>query len=102
MVYALVLAARNKRIDWTVLGVLGVVEVLLVAQLVVGIVQIGVGGLILARHPSGLLLGVVWAAISATLTVIVIFTYPFWALAVLAVEILIIWGLLDHADEFTQ
>ena len=70
--------------------------------LVVGIVQIGVGGLILARHPSGLLLGVVWAAISATLTVIVIFTYPFWALAVLAVEILIIWGLLDHAEEFTQ
>ena len=40
MVYALVLAARNKRIDWTVLGVLGVVEVLLVAQLVVGIVQL--------------------------------------------------------------
>ena len=40
MVYALVLAARNKRIDWTVLGVLGVVEILLVAQLVVGIVQL--------------------------------------------------------------
>lgn len=40
MVYAVVLAARNKRIDWTVLGVLGVVEVLLVAQLVVGIVQL--------------------------------------------------------------
>jgi len=40
MVYALVLAARKKRIDWTVLGVLGVVEILLVAQLVVGIVQL--------------------------------------------------------------
>lgn len=39
-VYAAVLAARNKRIDWTVLGVLGVVEVLLVAQLVVGIAQL--------------------------------------------------------------
>jgi hypothetical protein len=39
MVYAVVLAARNKRIDWTVLGALGVIEVALVAQLVVGIVQ---------------------------------------------------------------
>ena len=40
MVYAVVLAARDKRIDWPLLGVLGVVEVLLLAQLVVGIVQL--------------------------------------------------------------
>ncbi|HEY3558847.1 MAG TPA: hypothetical protein VGL05_15355 [Kribbella sp.] len=39
MVYAVVLAARNKRIDWTILGLLGVVEAGLIAQLVVGIVQ---------------------------------------------------------------
>lgn len=39
MVYAVVLAARNKRIDWTVLGALGVIEVGLLAQLIVGIVQ---------------------------------------------------------------
>jgi hypothetical protein len=39
-VYAVVLAARNKRIDWTVLGVLGVVELGLIAQLVVGLVQL--------------------------------------------------------------
>jgi hypothetical protein len=40
MVYAVVLAARNKRIDWPVLGALGVIEVALLAQLVVGIVQL--------------------------------------------------------------
>jgi hypothetical protein len=39
MVYAVVLAARNKRIDWPVLGMLGVVEVGLIVQLIVGIVQ---------------------------------------------------------------
>ena len=39
MVYAVVLAARNKRIDWTVLAMLGVVEVGLIVQLIVGIVQ---------------------------------------------------------------
>ena len=68
--------------------------------LVLGIVQIGIGGLILARHTSGLLLGVVWASLSLILTVFVIFVYPFWALAVIGINILIIWGLLDHADEF--
>ncbi|TWD80128.1 hypothetical protein FB561_1200 [Kribbella amoyensis] len=40
MVYAIVLAARDRRIDWWLLGLLGVVEVLLLAQLVVGIVQL--------------------------------------------------------------
>ena len=69
--------------------------------LILGIVQIGVGGLILARHPSGLLLGVVWASLSLILTVFVIFVYPFWAFAVIGINILIIWGLLDNADEFT-
>lgn len=39
-VFAVVLAALNKRINWTLLGVLGVVEVALIGQLVVGIVQL--------------------------------------------------------------
>lgn len=40
MIYAIVLAARDKRINWSLLAVLGVVEVGLLAQLVVGIVQL--------------------------------------------------------------
>ncbi|TCC53374.1 hypothetical protein E0H75_06615 [Kribbella capetownensis] len=40
MVYAIVLAALNKRINWTLLAVLGVIEVGLLAQLVIGIVQL--------------------------------------------------------------
>jgi hypothetical protein len=39
MVFAIVLAARDRRINWTLLGALGVVEVGLLVQLVVGIVQ---------------------------------------------------------------
>ena len=54
MVYAVVLAARNKRIDWTVLAMLGVVEVGLIVQLIVGIVQL-VGSLIV------LPIGAFWA-----------------------------------------
>ena len=58
------------------------------------------GGLILTRHPTGLVLGVTWAAITAAMTVFVIFVYPIWALIILGVDILIIWGLIENADEF--
>ena len=68
--------------------------------LVLGVVQIIIGGLILARHASGLMLGVTWAPSALILTVFVIFVYPFWALVVIGINIFIIWGLLDHADEF--
>lgn len=40
MAFALVLAALDRRINWPLLGVVGAVEVALVAQLVVGIVQL--------------------------------------------------------------
>ena len=40
MVFAVVLAARDKRINWTLLGMLGVIEVGLLAQLVIGLVQL--------------------------------------------------------------
>jgi hypothetical protein len=40
MVFAVVLAALDRRINWWLLGVVGAVEVALLAQLVVGIVQL--------------------------------------------------------------
>ncbi|WBQ05916.1 hypothetical protein [Kribbella sp. CA-293567] len=39
-VFALVLAGLDRRINWWLLGLLGVVEVALLAQLVAGIVQL--------------------------------------------------------------
>lgn len=39
-VFALVLAGLDRRINWWLLGLLGVVEVAMLAQLVVGIVQL--------------------------------------------------------------
>jgi fucose 4-O-acetylase-like acetyltransferase len=39
-VFSLVLAALDRRINWTLLGLLGVVEIALLGQLVVGIVQL--------------------------------------------------------------
>jgi hypothetical protein len=46
------------------------------------------------------MLGVLWAAISASLAVFLIFVEPFWALAVLAIDIAIIYALLNYGDEF--
>jgi hypothetical protein len=40
MAFALVLTALDRRINWPLLGVVGAVEVALLAQLVVGIVQL--------------------------------------------------------------
>jgi hypothetical protein len=69
--------------------------------LILGVIQIIVGALILNRSAVGLMLGVVWASIGAVMTVFVIFSYPFWSLIVLAIQVIIIWGLLEHADEFS-
>jgi hypothetical protein len=69
--------------------------------LLVGIVQLAAGVLILMRNEWGLAMGVVIAGISAMITVFVIFVVPLWAIAVLSLDILVIWALLSaHEDEF--
>jgi len=69
--------------------------------LILGAVQIWTGYLILVRKPLGLMLGVAWAVVSATLTVFLIFVATGWAITVLAIDLLIIYELLDNADEFS-
>ena len=69
--------------------------------LIAGIVQLAAGVLILMRNEWGLAMGVVIAGLSAMITVFVIFVVPLWAIAVLSLDILVIWSLLSaHEDEF--
>jgi hypothetical protein len=68
--------------------------------LVVGLAQLLTGVLILQRNPWGLWMGVAFAGLSAMLTVIVMFVFPLWALAVLTIDFLILFGLLTQSDEF--
>ena len=68
--------------------------------LIAGLVQLGVGGLILARNAYGLALGVGIALLSAMMTVFVIFIFPLWAIAVLSLDFIVAYALLTHADEF--
>jgi hypothetical protein len=68
--------------------------------LILGIVQVVIAYLIYARSTAGLYLGLVWAFLSATLTVFLIFQEPLWALAVLALDVLVIYALCNNAEEF--
>jgi hypothetical protein len=68
--------------------------------LLVGIVQVITGVLILQRNTWGLWLGVSFAGLSAMLTVIVMFVFPLWAIAVLTIDFLVLFGLLTQSDEF--
>jgi hypothetical protein len=44
--------------------------------------------------------GLVFAAISAFMTVFLIFSFPLWSLAVLAVDLMILYALTAHSEEF--
>ena len=67
--------------------------------LLAGIVQLAAGMLILMRNEWGLAMGVVIAGLSAMMTVFVIFIVPLYAIAVLSLDILVIWALLSASDE---
>lgn len=68
--------------------------------LIIGVVQLITAYLIFARHPMGQILGVLWAVVSASLAVFMIFVAPIWALVVLAIDLTVIWALLAGTDEF--
>ena len=68
--------------------------------LIAGLVQIGVGGLIITRNAYGLWLGVGIAFISSMMTVFVIFIFPLWAIAVLTLDFIVAYALLTNSDEF--
>ena len=68
--------------------------------LLLGIVQLITAGLIIARNPIGQMLGLLWAFIGASLSVFTIFVAPAWSLVVLGINILVIWALTSHTEEF--
>jgi len=68
--------------------------------LLVGLVQLLTGVLILQRNAWGLWLGIGVACISALMTVLVMFIFPLWAIAVLTIDFLVLFALLTQSDEF--
>ena len=68
--------------------------------LLVGLAQIVAGVLILQRNEWGRWLGITIAALSAVITVFVIFVFPLWSIAVLTLDCLVIYGLLTESESF--
>ena len=69
--------------------------------LIVGLVQLLTGVLILQRNVWGLWLGVGIACLSALMTVLVMFVFPLWAIAVLTIDFLVLFALLTESEGFT-
>jgi hypothetical protein len=68
--------------------------------LILGVLQLVTGYLIITRNPSGIVLGIGVVSFNALMTVMVMFAYPLWAIAVLTLDFLILYALLTRADEF--
>jgi hypothetical protein len=68
--------------------------------LIVGALQLLTGFLLLARNPAGRWLGIFFAAISATMASFAIFAWPLWAFSVLTLDVLVLYGLIVHDEDF--
>ena len=68
--------------------------------LLVGLAQIVAGVLILRRNEWGRWLGICFAALSALITVFVIFVFPLWSIAVLTLDCLVLYGLIAASEDF--
>jgi hypothetical protein len=68
---------------------------------ILGALQLITGLLILQRSFWGLWLGIAIASFSALMTVLVMFVFPLWAIAVLAIDFIVLFGLVTRIEEFT-
>lgn len=68
--------------------------------LIIGAVQVVAGVLVLQRNEWGRWLAIGIAATSAMITIFVIFVFPLWAIAVLALDCLVLYALLTREEDF--
>jgi hypothetical protein len=73
-----------------------------VVWLAVGLGQIGTASLLVGREPAGRLLGIVFAAGSIVVSFFTMHAYPVWHLTVIALDVLIIFGLTTHPEAFEE
>jgi hypothetical protein len=66
----------------------------------VGVVQVLASYLIFMRRESGRVLGIILAALSMLVWFFSIGAYPMWAMMIVAIDALIIYGLTAHRDVF--
>ena len=65
---------------------------------VLGLLQIGAAYMIVGRASGGRVLGIVLATLSALVSFFTMGAYPVWSIVVIAVDLLMIYGLTVHGD----
>jgi hypothetical protein len=68
----------------------------------VGLGQIGTASLLVGKEPAGRLLAIIFAAGSIVVSFFTMGAYPVWHLTVIALDILIIYGLTTHPEAFEE
>ena len=66
----------------------------------IGVSQLITAGLLFARNPTGAMLAILGATISATFTIFLIFVAPLWAITVVALDVGIIWAITANIEDF--
>ncbi|MCH8201323.1 MAG: hypothetical protein IIB85_05315 [Chloroflexi bacterium] len=66
----------------------------------IGVAQLITAILLFARNPTGAMLAILGATISATFTIFLIFVAPLWAITVVALDIGIIWAITANIEDF--
>jgi hypothetical protein len=69
-------------------------------SIVVGAIEIAGGLLVLSRRPSGQIIALLVAILGTFTSVFTLGAYPVWSLIALGVDLLIIWAVTVHAEEF--
>jgi len=68
--------------------------------LIVGVAQLITAILLFSRSTMGAIIAITGALVSASFTVFIIFVAPLWAIAVLALDVGIIWIITANIDDF--
>jgi hypothetical protein len=66
----------------------------------IGVAQLITAGLLFSRNPTGAMLAILGATISATFTIFLIFVAPLWAITVVALDIAVIWAITANIEDF--
>ncbi len=68
--------------------------------LIIGVAQLATGILLFSRSTIGALMAIFGATVSASFTIFIIFVAPLWAIAVLALDLGLIWIISANSDDF--
>lgn len=71
-------------------------------SIVVGAVEIAGGAMVLSRRPAGQIIALLVAILGTFTSVFTLGAYPVWSLIALGVDLLIIWAVTVHAEEFVD